>query len=207
MHTPFAPPVPRFIRRRAGSHRVVLLVAMIACLAVVAAGCGGGSEASSVAHLGTSTAPTKTETAAVSGSRSPVAYARCMRSHGVPMFPDPDSNGHLSSSSIPNLNSPQYRKAQEVCRSLLPQGYTGQGGSPTGGSLTPQQQAQFLKYARCMRTHGLPNFPDPTSSGLTLSGIDPNSPRFQAAQKACRSLLPNRGKGNFQSVGGGRGKP
>jgi hypothetical protein len=55
-----------------------------------------------------------------------------------------------------------------------------------------------------MRAHGLPSFPDPTRSGLTLSGIDPNSPRFQAAQKVCRSLLPNRGKGNFKSVGGGR---
>jgi hypothetical protein len=206
VHTPFAPQVPRFIRRRAGRYRVVLLVAMIACLGMFAAGCGG-TTGSGVAHLETSTAATNTETAAVSGSRSPVAYARCMRSHGVPTFPDPDSQGHLSSSSIPNLNSPQYRKAQEACRSLLPQGYTGQGGSPTGGSLTPQQQAQFLKYARCMRAHGLPNFPDPTSSGLTLSGIDPNAPRFQAAQKVCRSLLPNRGKGNFQSVGGGRGKP
>jgi hypothetical protein len=206
MHTPYAPPVPRFIRRRAGRYRRVLLVALIACLAVVAAGCGG-TTGSGVAHLETSTAPTNTGTAAVSGSRSPVAYARCMRSHGVPTFPDPNSKGQVSSSSIPNLNSPQYRKAQEVCRALLPQGYTGQGGSPTGGSLTPQQQAQFLQYARCMRTHGLPNFPDPTSSGLTLSDIDPNSPRFQVAQKVCHSSLPNRGKGKFQSVGGGRGKP
>ena len=172
---------------------------------MLAAGCGG-STASGVAHLRTSTAPAKTGTAPASVSPSPMAYARCMRSHGVPTFPDPNSNGHLSSSNIPNLNSPQYRKAQEVCRSLLPQGYTGQGGSPTGGSLTPEQQAQFLKYARCMRAHGVPNFPDPTSSGLTLSGIDPNSPRFKAAQKVCRSLLPNRGKGNFQSVGGSRGK-
>jgi hypothetical protein len=173
---------------------------------MLAAGCGG-TTGSGVAHLETSTAPATTRTSTVSGSRSPVAYARCMRSHGVPTFPDPNSKGHLSSSNIPNLNSPQYRKAQEVCRPLLPEGYTEQGGSPTGGSLTPQQQAQFLKYARCMRAHGLPNFPDPTSSGLTLSGIDPNSPPFQTAQKVCSSLLPNRGKGNFQSVGGGRGKP
>src|SRR5262249_86311 len=99
---------------------------------------------------------------------------------------------------------PQYRRAQQVCRPLLPQGFTGQGGSPTGGALTPQQQTELLKYARCMRAHGVPKFPDPTSSGLTLSGIDPNSQRFQAAQPPCRSLLPNRGKGNFQSAGGRR---
>jgi hypothetical protein len=120
-----------------------------------------------------------------------------MRSHGVPTFPDPNSTGHVSSSSIPNLNSPQYRKAQEACRSLLPQGYTTQGGS-----LTPQQQTEVLKYARCMRAHGVSNFADRTSSGLSLSGVDPNSPRFQAAQRVCRSLLPNRGRGNFQSAGG-----
>jgi hypothetical protein len=129
-----------------------------------------------------------------------------MRSHGVPTFPDPNSQGHVSSSNL-NLNSPQFRKAQEVCRSLLPEGYAGRGGSPTGGSLTPQQQAQFLEYARCMRGHGLPTFPDPTRSGLTLSGIDPNSPRFQAAQNVCRSLLPNRGKGNFRSASAGGRKP
>jgi hypothetical protein len=127
-----------------------------------------------------------------------------MRSDGVPRFPDPNSTGQLDASSVANLNSPQGRKAQEICRSLAPRGSS---QSTQGGSLTPQQQAQLLKFARCMRTHGLPNFHDPTSSGLTLSGIDPNSPRFQAAQKVCRSLLPNRGKGNFQSVGGGRGKP
>jgi hypothetical protein len=135
----------------------------------------------------------------VSGPPSPEAYAKCMRSHGVPTFPDPNSKGHVNSSSIPNLNSPQYRKAQDVCRSLLPQGYTMQGGS-----LTPQQQTQYLKYARCMRSHGVPKFPDPTSSGLSLSGIDPNAPPFQAAQKVCRSLLPNRGQGSFQSTGRGR---
>jgi hypothetical protein len=72
------------------------------------------------------------------------------------------------------------------------------------GSLTPQQQAALLKYARCMRAHGVSNFADPTSSGLSLSGVNPSSPRFQAAQNACRSVLPNRGHGNFQSVGGGR---
>jgi hypothetical protein len=204
MHTPFAPPVPRFIRRRAGSYRLVLLVAMIACLAVVAAGCGGGSEASSVAHLGTSTAPTSAGgTGRPSGSPSAEAYAKCMRSHGVPRFPDPNSTGQLDASSVANLNSPQGRKAQEICRSLAPRG---SGQSTQGGSLTPQQQAQLLKFARCMRTHGLPNFPDPTSSGLSLSGVDPNSPQFQAAQKTCRSQLPNRGQGKVQTTGGG-GKP
>jgi hypothetical protein len=189
----------------ANRNRYRILAPTLACLAMAFAGCGA-TTASGVARLGTSAARVSTTTSTVSGPRSPVGYAACMRSHGVPTFPDPNSKGQVHS-DIASLDSPRFRSAQRVCRSLLPQGYTGQGGSATGGALTPQQQAQFLKYARCMRAHGVPNFPDPTSSGLSLSGIEPNSPRFQAAQKACRTLLPNRGKGHFQSVGGGRGAP
>jgi hypothetical protein len=50
----------------------------------------------------------------------------------------------------------------------------------------------MLAFSRCMRAHGITNFPDPTFGGgggqLRIdkpSGIDPNSPAFQAAQKAC----------------------
>ena len=54
--------------------------------------------------------------------------------------------------------------------------------------------ARLLKAAQCMRAHGVPSFPDPTESnggqaiGFHLSGVDPSSPAFQAAEKACRSL-------------------
>jgi hypothetical protein len=122
-----------------------------------------------------------------------------MRSHGVPTFPDPNSKGQVDASGVANLNSPQYRKAQEVCRPLAP---IGGGHSTQGGSLAPQQEAQLLKFARCMRSHGVPKFPDPTSSGLSLSGVDPNTQQFQAAQQACRSQLPNRGQGSVHSTGG-----
>jgi hypothetical protein len=54
-----------------------------------------------------------------------------------------------------------------------------------------------------MRTHGVPEFPDPVAgpnggAGIQLkvgpgTGVDPNSTAFQAADKACRSLLPNGG--------------
>ena len=199
MHMPNTTPKSRFARGRTRGYRALPLAAMIGCLAVLAAGCGGGSARSGVAHLGTSTAATNAG-AAVSGSPSALAYANCMRSHGVPRFPDPNSKGQIDASSIANLNSPQYRQAQDVCRSLAP---GGQDHSTQGGSLTPHQQAQLLTYARCMRAHGVSNFADPTSSGLSLSGVDPNSPQFQAAQKACFSLLPNRGRGHVQTTGGG----
>jgi hypothetical protein len=199
MHTHGTPPKGRFSRRRARGCRALPLTAATACLAVVAAGCGGGGAGPKVADLGTSTGPKSVGVAAVPGSPSAEAYATCMRSHGVPTFPDPNSKGQVDASGVANLNSPQYLKAQEICRSLVP---SGSDQSIQGGSLTPQQQAQLLKFARCMRSHGVPKFPDPTSSGLSPSGVDPNSRQFEAAQKVCRSLLPNRGHGSIKSTGG-----
>jgi hypothetical protein len=50
---------------------------------------------------------------------------------------------------------------------------------------------QDIKFASCMRRHGEPGFPDPSSNGVfSLEGIDPNSPQYHAAQKACQGQLP-----------------
>jgi hypothetical protein len=66
-------------------------------------------------------------------------------------------------------------------------------GSSTQSTSTVSS-TQGLKFADCMRAHGVPNFPDPiTGGGLQFrpgSGIDPSSPAFQAAQSACSKLLP-----------------
>jgi hypothetical protein len=106
MHTPFAPPVPRFIRRRADSYRVVLLVAMIAGLAVVAAGCGCGSSGAKVAQVGTAqTTTSKT-------------FSACMRGYGVPNFPDANSEGDIQAAGI-DETSPAFRTAYHSCRGRL----------------------------------------------------------------------------------------
>jgi hypothetical protein len=59
---------------------------------------------------------------------------------------------------------------------------------------------QALAFSRCMRAHGLPNFPDPSTNGRGIqlsvgpsSGVNPQAPAFQAAQKACGRLLPGGG--------------
>jgi hypothetical protein len=71
----------------------------------------------------------------------------------------------------------------------------------SSSSATRRTMADALKYAGCMRSHGLTDFPDPTvgSNGLPSfslndspgSDLDPNSPPYQAAQKACKKDLPN----------------
>ena len=59
-----------------------------------------------------------------------------------------------------------------------------------------EDEAKLLKYANCMRSHGVTNFPDPVSRpggvwGFNFGpGLDQNSPTYRAANKACQSLEP-----------------
>ena len=92
-------------------------------------------------------------------------------------------------------STPRFQAAEKACQSLVP--------VPPQGQRTQQQaqqQAQALQYAQCMRTHGVPTFPDPDfSHGITFSdngSYDPNSPSFQAANHACGSLLSGGNGGN-----------
>ena len=69
------------------------------------------------------------------------------------------------------------------------------GSSSSGASNSLEQQA--LRYAQCMHRHGVPNFPEGGNGGgpqnISSYGIDPNSPTFQAANRACSSLLSGSG--------------
>jgi hypothetical protein len=127
-----------------------------------------------------------------------LAFANCMRSHGVPNFPDPKSgaNGHIQiqdsqrAGSGPSLkingvpvNAPAFQSAQQACHSLLPN-----GGKPP--QLSASQRQAMLQFSQCMRAHGLTNFPDPQfgSHGVEIripSGAGPDSPAFKSAQAAC----------------------
>jgi hypothetical protein len=186
--------------RRTGIRPARLLMAALVAVTLVAAACGSRSPSPQVAHLGTTTPAASGSSSAGSPTNSAVAYAQCIRAHGVPNWPDPDEHGHFNAKT--DLFTPQLRAALKACKDLLPGG----GNMTTGGKISPQEQAQLLKYAKCMRAHGIKNFPDPTSNGLTLSpgnALDPSSPQFQAADKACRSLMPNSGDGVGTQKGGG----
>jgi hypothetical protein len=123
-----------------------------------------------------------------------LAFARCMRTHGVSNFPDPGGRG-MQFQASPNgttvngvsVNGPAFQRAMQACRSQLPNG----GRPPV---MTASQRAQALRFSQCMRTHGVPSFPDPSFSGtgaIRIGGlnVDPNSPAFKAAQAACGSLF------------------
>jgi hypothetical protein len=114
-----------------------------------------------------------------------------MRSHGVANFPLPVENGpgRFSITISPGIaGSPQFKSAQAHCRDLLPNG----GEGPT---ITPADQADYLKGVACMRSHGFPDFPDPTISQNQVHfdvppSIDPNSPQYRQAVETCEKLIP-----------------
>jgi hypothetical protein len=170
-------------RRGARLRRAGLIVAVAAGLALCLGACGGGSAGSGRPG----SAPSGQDPSSPGSSQSgAVTFAQCVRSHGVPDFPDPQ-NGHFLISGNDRSN-PHFNSAVQACQHLL-----GPGGATNGsGSNT----SQLLAFAKCMQTHGVPQFPDPTANGgIGLpQGVDPNSPQFQKAWKECQSKLP----GNLQ---------
>ena len=185
-------------RRRARRRRAGLLAAALACLALVAAAC------SSAAKTGTGAGP-----AHGSARQSELAFSRCMRAHGISDFPDPSSHGGIALNGGPgsdlNPSSPLYQAANNACKPLL----------PPQKALSPAQQAaaraQALAYARCMRAHGISDFPDPNAQGgIALNpkpggDLEPNNPRFQAANQACQHYQPGKGGSFSTNTGGGSG--
>ena len=143
-----------------------------------------------------------------------LAFAKCMRAHGVPNFPDPKPPGQIPSTRTiqpassggftANPNSPAYQTASTDCRSLA-------DASPVTATQGNQVMATQLRFAVCMREHGVPSFPDPTSTGEignngAISGVNQNSPAFQTAEKTCSqflSLPPLPGGGPSRASGGG----
>jgi hypothetical protein len=105
-----------------------------------------------------------------------------MRSHGVPNFPDPTvqngSVGFAFTGSGVNQNSAAYSAARQACQSLRG------GGTSNSGSAN---YAAELKFSECMRSHGVPDFPDPNKNGgfSGTSSMNPQSPTFQSAQTLC----------------------
>jgi hypothetical protein len=173
-------------RPRPGLLRAGMLAAAAAVVALLATACGGGSSSSSTASPPTLTGLTD----------QALAYAKCMRSHGIPNFPDPNvqDNAHAKGVgfSLSNIDthSAQFTSAAKLCQKQTGFGHI------TAAQLQAAMN-NMLKVAECMRSHGIANFPDPFENshqiGFNLdgTGIDMNSARFKAAQAACRPLLPD----------------
>lgn len=184
--------------RRAGTW--VALLWFVAAVGLLTAACGSASKEPGAAGGGgatTTTAVTSGSSASSSSSAGSsgesiqaeqLRFAQCMRANGVPDFPDPPADGAflnaLATSGV-NTHTPTFQSALQACKKYNP-----------AGNLTPAQiaadSAKGVEFAQCMRAHGVPNYPDPTTGpvgeqvmNLRGTGIDPSSPTVQAAASAC----------------------
>lgn len=162
-----------------------VLAGPVAGAALLAAGCGASS------HPPASVGGGKGQQ---SGIEAAHRYATCMRNHGVTNFPDPVISTSANSVSVKIAvpasvgKSPAFQTAQTACQGIL----------AALGNANPAEQRQhaqdLLAFARCLRAHGLTNFPDPNAQGkLTLAminaaGIDLHQPGVLTAASACVSV-------------------
>ncbi|HTX08304.1 MAG TPA: hypothetical protein VME22_06810 [Solirubrobacteraceae bacterium] len=120
-------------------------------------------------------------------------FSGCVRSHGVTDFPDPTvgSNGLPSWNDSWSMNAKAQAEAlpaaQRACRKDLPD------LGPHTSAEKAAANAVALKYATCMRSNGVPNFPDPNGQGViqinsASGGLDTSSPQFQKAAAACKDV-------------------
>lgn len=157
--------------------------AIAAASAVAIAACGGSNH------------PTNTTSSSPPGGIAAAAYrfVACMRDHGFPNMPEPIvSNGGnaVAIHAVVHDGGPKHPKPiPKACSGILP------NVKPESAQQIAAQNATrrrgLLSFAACMRTHGAPNFPDPTSQGqLTLTmvnsaGVDLHAPKTLDAIRAC----------------------
>ena len=152
-------------------------IAAAAGAALLAAGCGGSPRT----HVQSPTA-------------QPLAFSHCMRSRGVPNFPDPGSSGVWPKSRVElAAGNPRFQAATDACGHLLPDGGP---GVPPSAAVVQQIQSDMTKFARCMRSRGVPNWPDPTiDRGRAIFdpqavGIDTSSAQVSAKMHDCERVFP-----------------
>jgi hypothetical protein len=166
---------------RSGIARSTVAIAVSVGLILLAAACGGSPSSTGVG--GPSNA------GASEGSQL-LSFAQCVRSKGVPTFPDPTNDNKFPSAEHLGVTPSRYQSAMNACRHLLP------NGAKVSPSESQQDMSAMLRFARCMRAHGVPNWPDPTTGPdgkaafdlLGLTGVE--TPQATTAEHACGHLIP-----------------
>lgn len=178
--------------RSASPGRTAAIVAT-AGLALLATACNGPSSPGVASGRSTSTAqPALSSNAGGAQTSQMLAFSRCMRSHRVADFPDPNSSGELPKRKFAIAsNNPQFVGAHRACEHLLPN-----SGQPTPAQVQ-QAWSDMRQFARCMRSHGVPNWPDPTVTSPqdnrpffnTPASIDLSAPQIVGKINACQRVL------------------
>lgn len=135
---------------------------------------------------------------------SALAFARCMRSHGIHNWPDPNSHGQFNKADTTlqklGVLQPQLQAAEKACQRLHPS-----SGQPQQAE-DQKMMSAMLKFARCVRAHGVKNWPDPVAESdpgepgtpgfpRNMPGVNQNAPRVKHALKTCQHFLAGIGYG------------
>ena len=160
-------------------RRRLLPLPTLALIAMISAGCG-------------SSAPSETGAAGSSGEKAEardkaVKFAECIRAHGVSDFPDPDAKNDFRYGV--SVSPAVWKRATAACKDLQPPG-------TLSSKRTPEQQSASLRFARCVRDHGVKDFPDPVDGQPLIDTYKiPSSDRpggmaiLNAATQKCGKVL------------------
>jgi hypothetical protein len=127
--------------------------AALVLVALIGAGCGSSRPSGAATPSGSGAEGSGTSTSAT-GQDKAVKFAECIRGHGVPHFPDPDAKGDFVFGI--DVTPAVWQKAVDACKALEPPG-------ALSGKRSPKQQSAALRFAACVRRHGVKDFPDPVN--------------------------------------------
>ena len=178
------------------TRRPGVLAAMVGLLVMTAA-CGGGTASSSTSSTSGTSSTSSTSSSGTGGVSAAyvsdkLGFARCLRAHGMPNYPDPNASGQEPPNSKQLIFSLRGQAAVAACSSW---------SNRIHNDVAAQNQAvmgEYVRFAQCMRAHGLPNVPDPVNAEgrvefvlrASQDGFDPHSPQVLAKAHQCESVLP-----------------
>jgi hypothetical protein len=182
-----------------GKLRPLVALALVGLIGLMSTGCGSNASsktgtASSTGTAGTASSATRTAGTTSSGAdkkltaqEKAVKFAECMRANGVPHFPDPGSKGETNFGV--DVSRDVWLKAIDACKALKPPG-------ALSSKRTPKEQSASLRFAQCVREHGVKDFPDPVNGEPLIDTYKiPSSNKpggmtiLNAATHKCGSIL------------------
>jgi hypothetical protein len=136
------------IRKR----RPLATLVLVSVIAVIGAGCGSNTPTGTA--NGSANSGGTGGNAQATKQEKAVKFAECVRAHGVPHFPDPGTSGEINFGV--DVSKEVFTAAVSACKSLEPPG-------ALSSKRSTKQQSAALRFAQCVRVHGVPDFPDPVN--------------------------------------------